>query len=576
MTGVMPRLARPDLSEQPPFPPCIDQLHPELFDAIYTTGAFATRDMINFTGLEALGPDDQIRRAYLQEVGKGKPTTEVVERFVNSNFSWPVKKNGNAIQYQGGDLDEHGHAVLMSHLGIAVDGPTTIGSPNPVLESGGRYSDERPGHALWFYWDTEPGVAGLDAVGELSIATGLTDNIRDQIMRFRRDPLNGNAPEYDRGQPNIYCRLVRRDAQLYGKEAYENHLPAMLIEYWSMMDGADDPKKLGLAPGSRYRSVARMPDGSVLNVFSAQGFTLADGTPRPRPESKRADEHTRRRFEVDLNREMHTDELTNLYEELHTGAGAGTDFADWMLEDLTNMHTIRVTRRVAPFQNALMFELECTIAEAYRALGYENEAEQYEGFAMVRASAMNKYLFHQGVGYYLAYDLDTGPVYDPTLQDGTFLLESGVPDMRQAAQIHGYLRRNFLAGGGLRTSLRGNSMQSWSGNSVWPNLQRSGARGAWLTGDVALERDIRNSALRSSHASLRKTGYGKERYHAVRIGEPGIGGEYRAPEHNFSWDTGVELDLRHRGYRNDAERRSWLRRRQIAASLGNLAVPMFG
>ncbi|HTH72467.1 MAG TPA: trehalase family glycosidase [Candidatus Pristimantibacillus sp.] len=573
MTEVLPRFAVPDLSDLPPLPPCIDETLPEVFSAMDQAGAFADRDMINMVGLEPRLPEAEIKERFARLFGASAPAREVVERFVNEHFSWPIKKNGGAIQYQGGDFDEHGHAVLLSHMGTAVDGPTTIGAPNQVMESGGRYSDERPGRALWYYWDTETSVVGLDDLGEKELGTGLVDNIRDQVERFRRPPLNGNAPEYRRSQPPIYSRLVRRDAQLHGPEAYEHHLPAMLIEYWSIMDGANDPSKLGLAPGSRYKSVVRMPDGSVLNVFSAKGFTYADGTPRPRPESRRADLATKAAAETRLGRELAVPELSHLYEETHTGAGAGTDFADWMLGDLTNMDTIRVTRRVPPFQNALVFELECTIAEAFRALGYEQEAEHYETAAMLRAAAVNKYLYNEQIGFYLPYDLDTGQVMDPSLQDGTFLLESGIPPSVRAAKVTDFLRQRMLTAGGLVASPRPRSRQSWSGPNVWPLLQRGGAKGAWLAGDFGLEEGIRTGFLNSAHAALRRTGYGKERYNAFQLGEPGVAGEYKAPDHNFSWDTATEVDLRNRGYRNEAERRSWQRRRQIAGGVGRLAMP---
>lgn len=562
----------PDFSDRPPLPPCIDEIHPELFAAIADGDTFKDRDMIDIVGLEPLRPNEEIANAYQSE--RSRPDFDI-RQFVETHFCWPIRRSGGAVVYEGGDFDEHAGRVLLSHVGIAVDGPTTIGAPNPVVESGGRYSDKRPGRAKWYAWDTDPAELALHALGERTLAAGLTDNMRDQIIRFQRRARNGNAPEYKRGQPNVYPRLVRRDVAREGVSAYERHLPAMLIEYWDLMEGANDPTKLGLAPGSTYRSVARMPDGSVLNMLHAEGFTYKNGKPRPRPESRRADTQTKNELQESLGRELTLEEETELDENIHIGAGAGIDFADLMLGNGKDMHTIRAKRRIMPFQNALLFEYECEIAAAYRARGDEQEAEKYELAAFLRTRAINKYCYDPISGCYLPYDLDTGLVTDPELagiQDLTFLLESGIVPPNRTRRILHIINNKYLEAGGLRTSLRDTSKQSWSSVNVWPNLQISGANGAWLNGDEGLELAIASSYLNSNHTSLRTTGYGKERYHALKPGEAGIGGEYDVPTHNFSWDTAAEVALRRLVYRRPEEARAFARRQQIASGVGRLAV----
>jgi alpha,alpha-trehalase len=553
----------------PAVPQCIDQIYPGLIEGAHASGEFAGMDMIDMVRMRPLRDPDEINIAFAEE--SARPGFSYKD-FMTRNFDPPRRTEGECVRYRGGSLDDHEHDVLMAHVGVAVDGPSTIGSPNHVVESGGRYSDARPGSAQWYHWDTEPAVVALDELGEHQLAAGLVDNIRDQVVRFERRPFNGNSPEYvGRGQPNIYCRMVRRDVAREGVGAWERHLTPLLIEYHDMMDGADDPTKLGMAPGSRYKSVMRMPDGSVLNVFSAEGFTHIDGTPRPRPESYPADMRTKHEWETVLDRELTREEWTTLCENLHAGAGAGTDFADWMLGDGHNMYTIRTTRRVAPFQQALMFELECTIAEGLRATGDNANAELYEMRAAQRSQSVNRFLFNRRTGYYHVWDADTGLINDITVQDGSYMLESGMALTNRLPGVRRVLERRLLDKGGLRTSLK-NSPQSWGGDNVWANLQLSAARGAHLSNDLHLEHAITRNFQANVREGLHQTGYSYERYHAAHLGKPGGRGEYAVPEHNFTWTAATDLAFRHHSYRREYERQAWTRRHRIAARAGSLAV----
>lgn len=530
--------------------------------------------MIDLVGLEPRISDQEIATDYARESREPGFSHQV---FVDKRYTWPVRGNGESVRYNGGDWDDHAHAVLMSHIGTAADGPTTIGVPkgNRIVESGGRYRKMGEGLAIQYYWDTEPAVRLADAVGETQLGTEQTDNLRAQIVRFLRPPFNANAPEYTgRDQVNVYARLVRRDVRVEGPQAYERHLPAMLIEYWSLMEGAYDPTKLKLAPGSNYKWVGRMPDGSVLNLPYAEDFTYEDGTPRPRPESRIKDLSTKAKKVKMLGRELSQDEEAALYKELHTGAGEGNDYADTMLENGKDMATIRTTRRIKPFKNMAIFELECEIAAAMRVQGDEQEAEKYELAAMLRARAINKYCWNEALGCYVTYDLDTGQVLDPHVQDQVFALESGIAPHRRAVRIEEWLRTQQLQDGGLGASLAEDSEQSWSSKkNVWPNLQTSGQKGSWLYGFTGLEMAIGRAFLNSNHTSNKNTGYGKERYHGLYVGKPGVGGEYDPPEHNFTWDTDAEVASRRQTYRHEAERRAWLRRRNIADGVGRLAIP---
>jgi alpha,alpha-trehalase len=564
-------LVRP--SSQPPeaFGPamqCIDEIHTDFFRGLHESGEF-TGDMIEAVWLQPRLSAAVTNAAYAHL--STRPGFSHAA-FTNQFFSRPIHTRAEGVRFEtGDDYDDFTGRALLAHRGRAHDNPTTYGLPNDVVESGGRYSDSREGHAKEYYWDGLWIVRGLDVLGEYNLSTGIVDNKRHQIDRFGR-PLNANGPEYrGRTQLPVYCRMARRDVAREGSVAWERHLPALEAEYAWWMQGADDPSKLSLTPGKRYRSVARMPNGSVANVFSAEGFTHVDGTARPRPESYPADMATLGELKESLGRELTQLEAVDACEEQHTGAGAATDYADWMLGDGTNMHTNRVTKRVPPFLNAVLFELECTIAEGRRATGHEAEALDMEIAAWERAEMMREFLYNPQLGTFVPFDLETGrQVLDPHLQDGAFAINAGITTPGESASIQKFWQGSLLDKAGLWMSTRP-SKQSWSGPNFWPPMAEEAVTACWLTGNQALEHTLVEKTNKTIETGLVDTGYTKERYHASHFGQRGVAGEYVPPEHNFSWTLAVHTSLRHGGYRNEKELKFWLNRQRVAQGLGRLS-----
>ncbi|HZM64361.1 MAG TPA: trehalase family glycosidase [Candidatus Saccharimonadales bacterium] len=514
----------------------------------------------------------------------------------------PTRTNGESIRYKAGDnLDDHARDVLLAHVGIVGD--------KKILQSGGRYSDGREGRAMAYYWDSMGIIEGLDTLADhyerkdeplnalelRELASGITERYRHEIITTRRGPRNATedtAPEYKgRSQPHKYVRMVRREVRLEGPEAYRRHLPAMLIEYFDIMQGADDPELLPMIPGKRYKSVARMPDLTVSTVFSAEGFTYPNGDPRPRPESRPADLKTMKELAKFIGRPLTKGEEIDLCEELHTGAGAGTDFASWMLGDGKNLHTIRVTKRVPPFKHALVFELACEIANGLRYVEDEAGAQAFERIAYELAQTLNNFSYNKKLGYYLPWDLETGQVMIPTLQDGAFAIESGIAQTAQRTGIFDFWESTqeemeeifdstpeaeeyatqpwspWKAPGGLLTSLYPTE-QSWVHEKIWAVLEKSAAKASWLGRRQHLEKFICNGFTTNVQLGRLLTGHTIERYDAFILGRPANGGEYIAPRHNFSWTEAIDAVLRHCSYRNYFERRAWKARCKVAAGVG--------
>jgi alpha,alpha-trehalase len=569
--------AFPELDQKPaPLPPAIDEIYRDMFQEMHPYGDLnPKRDMIEYMRMvpkDGYTPEE-IKAAYVKE---SKVEGFSHEQFLTKYFDFPIPAEGEKIKYTPGkDLDEHVKAIMLGHLSTAKDGPITIGTTKPGIASGGRYSDGRKDKGIFYYWDQAAIVDALDVLGLHEIADGIVEYIRDQIIKYKRPPFNANAPEYvGRSQPPIYIRLVRRDVRMRGDERWRYHLPALLIEHAYLME----------------HSTVVVQDGEVkgeLNVFSAKGYTHKDGKPRFRPESFPAVMKIIEEFKTVEQREPEEAEITWICEQDHSGAGAGTDFAGWMLGDPRYLHTLRTTKRVAPFQQALMFELECGIAEGLEYCGFESEANEYKLLAFKRAQLVEHFNYDPKTNYYYPYDVETGLVRVPTLQDASFMLESGMIPWERTEGIFKTVRKKLRRLGGFICSAYKNSKLSWD-NNIWGYMQQSLATAAWRYGND-IEDDVVGNYTLTVQASRERTGFTIERYKPGSklflllpkiarpllkklLGKPGGGGEYKVPERNFVWTDASDTVLRHRAYRNEYEYEAFLRRQQIARGVGIIGV----
>ncbi len=559
------RAGFPELSQPgEPLPLATDQIHREMFVNMHHSGQLDPhRDMIDYMRIV---PKEGHTHESIKAAYASARTTEGFdhETFLTAHFDFPVPTDGEKVRYvPGKDLNQHSKEVLLGHVSVAEDGPVTIGLPNPAIASGGRYSDGREGKGIFYYWDQAAIVDSLDALGLDELATGIVDNIRSQIIKYKRPPFNGNAPEYGgRSQPPVYIRMVRRDVRIFGEAAWKKHLPALLIEHAYLMEHA----------------TIETPDGGELNVFEAEGFTHEDGSPRYRPESfpavMKIVSKLRERLLKEENREPTVKEIIEICRQDHSGAGAGTDFSGWMCADGKSLDQLRTTKRAAPFHQALMFELECGIAEGLEACGYEPEANDYKLMAYRRAQTVHNNSYDPATNYYYPYDVDTGMVtLAPTLQDAVFMLESGIALSEREEEMLDFVEENMLTLSGLKASLY-KSRLSWD-EGVWAYLQQSAATAAWYY-DHPSEGPIRENFTKNVQAGRNATGYTIERYAPAssedQRGKPGGGGEYRAPQRNFAWTDAVDVVLRNRTYRNESEYQAHLRRRAIARGIGIIGI----
>lgn len=109
-----------------------------------------------------------------------------------------------------------------------------------------------------------------------------------------------------------------------------------------------------LQPGQQNQRVVKLEDGSVLNRYW-------DDRDTPRPESWVEDIATAK---SNPNRPA-----TEIYRDLRSAAASGWDFSSRWMDNPQQLSTIRTTTIVPVDLNALLYQLEKTLARASAAAG---------------------------------------------------------------------------------------------------------------------------------------------------------------------------------------------------------------
>ena len=157
-----------------------------------------------------------------------------------------------------------------------------------------------------YYWDSYFTMLGLEQSGRHDLVVDMVQNFAWLIDTFGHVP-NGNRSYYlSRSQPPFFAAMVELLAERDGERVYATYLPQLAREYAFWMDGV-----ARLAPGSAYRRVVRLKDGTILNRYW-------DDRETPREESYREDIETAR---------TSTRPAHEVYRNLRAAAESGWDFS---------------------------------------------------------------------------------------------------------------------------------------------------------------------------------------------------------------------------------------------------------
>ncbi len=432
--------------------------------------------------------------------------------FVDQNFDLPTQSEMPARDRL--PLADHIHALwddLTRETVSTPPGSSALSLPRPYVVPGGRFRE-------LYYWDSYFTMLGLARSGRQDLVEDMIADFGSLIERYGHIP-NGTRNYYlSRSHPPFFYMMaaLSRDDSVVGQR---RRLVWMTTEHSYWMSGEDE-----IAPGGEHARVLRLKDGVLLNRYW-------DDSAQPRDESWIED--------VDLAREAPGRAAADVWRDLRAAAESGWDFSSRWLGDGHTLATIRTTRIVPVDLNSLLYGLERSIADAYRATGDADLAAAFAARATARQAAIETHLWSETSRHYADYDLDTRSVIDRPSAAMAFPLFARLADNQRGKSTAKAIER-LLAPGGLNTTdvVTG---QQWDAPNGWAPLQWIAVAGLARYGEDRLAGEIATRWLATVERRYLATGQLFEKYD-VETGLAGGGGEYPVAT-GFGWTNGVTLEM---------------------------------
>lgn len=485
-----------------------DEAMSDLFKDVQKSGIYGDGKI--FADLIPRKRMEQIQKEYL--LVKNDPTFNLRE-FLSLHFYKYSAYDTKFVSKPGAEPREH-IAELWHYLERKNrrDRGSLIALPNPYIVPGGRFTEQ-------FYWDSYFIMLGLAADNRWNMIEGMVKNCAYMIRKFGFIPTANRTYFLSRSQPPTFSLMVKLLASHRGRtKTYIEYLPYMLMEYhfWTK-----HKRSLSKEPYKAYSRVVEMPDGRIMNRYH-------DNKTTPRPESLHEDTET-------LNGVERPPE--QLFLDLRAGAESGWDFSSRWFEDPHDIKTVHTTDFVPVDLNSLLYQLEVTIAEAYRLVLQPLLAKRFQAYAEHRKESIQKFCWHKDEKFFVDFNARTKKPSPRLTLAAVFPLFAKVATPKQALAVASRVEKDFLCTGGLVTTLHVTGQQ-WDAPNGWAPLHWVAIEGLRNYGHYDLAETIKRRWLDTNVAVFKKTGKFVEKYDVTSGKSGGGGGEYPLQD-GFGWTNGV-------------------------------------
>jgi alpha,alpha-trehalase len=492
----------------PPPPP--SALYAGLFERVQSERLFPdSKTFVDSTPRSA--PAEILRRYHAQ---RSQPDFSLRE-FVAENFVVPAQTGTEFRTAAREELRVHVNrlwSVLAREPREPAAGDSHLALTARYVVPGGRFRE-------MYYWDSYFTMLGLQVDGRDDLVASMVGNFAGLIDRYGHIP-NGTRSYYlGRSQPPFFAAMVLLEAERDGTRALVQRLPQLEREHDFWMAGA-----VSLAPGGAYRRVVRLRDGALLNRYW-DDFAI------PRDEAWSEDVATARAA---------SRPPAEVYRDLRAAAESGWDFSSRWLADGKTLATIHTTDFLPVDLNALLYQLELTIARGCGAAARADCVDDMTRRARARRQAMQSLMWDETLGTFVDYDWRQGRRSTRVTAAASFPLFVGAATRQQARKLAGTLRTQLLMPHGLATTTE-ETGQQWDQPNGWAPLQWIAVAGLRRYGEADLARDIAGAWVRENARVYCRSGKLVEKYDIREAGE-GAGGEYPVQD-GFGWTNGVLVKL---------------------------------
>lgn len=535
-----------DRTKLPPTCPSEIYCHGRLLDTVQMAGLY--NDSKTFVDMKIkLSPNITLEHFYqMMNRTNALPTKADIQEFVNQNFDpegsefedWQPNdwKDSPLFLQKIKDPLLHQWASELNRLWLQLgrkmkdevknnqDLYSIIYVDNPVIVPGGRFRE-------FYYWDSYWIIQGLLLSEMRATARGMVENFLQVVERIGFIPNGGRIYYRMRSQPPLLIPMVKSIMDdTYDLEFLRRHIHTLdrEFEFW-------------------------MTNHTVEIEHDNQKYTLArynDQSQGPRPESYREDVLVAKYFDTNEKKE-------ELYAELKAGAESGWDFSSrWFILNGTNKGNLTnlKTRSILPVDlNAIMCWNAELLMQFHSKLGNVYKADYYRNVHARFMDAVEKVLWHEDVGAWLDYSLESNRRRDYFYPSNISPLWAGCYD-KEKRDYHVNRVINYLDKvkvdifeGGIPATFE-HSGEQWDYPNAWPPLQYMVVMGLADTGHPEAMRyalEMATKWIRSNfHVWTQRTAM-LEKYDATIFGGYGGGGEY-VLQTGFGWTNGVVMALLNR------------------------------
>ncbi|MEL7221905.1 MAG: alpha,alpha-trehalase TreF [Bacteroidota bacterium] len=480
----------------------------DLFEQVQLQEVFL--DGKTFVDCEPKYSTKQILANYAQQ---SKTTEFDLKAFVLEHFDLPPAYGGEFQADAKRSMSEHIKAlwpVLTRQPDEPTDG-SLLPLPYPYIVPGGRFGEI-------YYWDSYFTMLGLLIDGQEAMVEYMIRNFAHIIDEVGFIP-NGNRTYFvTRSQPPFFAAMVNLLADHRKNSGLVvNFLPQLLKEYAFWMSGKDKLSNENIAE----EHVVRLSDEHILNRYYDHGDY-------PREES----------YREDLETAAETDRADEeVYRDLRAGCESGWDFSCRWLKDPQDLSTIHTTDIIPVDLNALLYNLELTIASAYESKLNEGAAAEFRVLAAQRKAALNAYCWDEAGGFYRDYDFKARAHTPVPSMAAAYPLFFDMATAEQAQQVASVLERDFLLPGGFQSTLL-KTGQQWDAPNGWAPLQWIAYQGLKNYGLDMLANTARQRWLSANLAIYERRTKMVEKYDVSGATTQAGGGEYPLQD-GFGWSNGV-------------------------------------
>ncbi|XP_013200112.1 trehalase isoform X1 [Amyelois transitella] len=392
---------------------------------------------------------------------------------------------------------------------------------NPVIVPGGRFRE-------FYYWDSYWILKGLLLSEMRSTARGMVSNFLDIVERIGFIPNGGRIYYAMRSQPPLLIPMVKL-----------------------IMDDMDDIEFLRRHIHTLDREFDFWITNHTVEVdHNGHKYKLSrfiDQSQGPRPESYKEDIDCAKHFDS-------RDKKEELYAELKAAAESGWDFSSrWFILNGTNKGNLTnlKTRSIVPVDlNAIMCSNAQLMHDFHARLQNAEKAAYYRDVHARYMEAIEKVLWHEDVGAWLDFNLESGRPRDYFYPTNIAPLWTKCYDQSRKEyfvnRVINYLDKVKvdIFEGGIPTTFE-HSGEQWDYPNAWPPLQHIFVTGLANTGipsAMRLANELATKWVRSNFEVWKEKTAMLEKYDATIFGGFGGGGEY-VVQTGFGWTNGVIMTL---------------------------------